>query len=110
METVKKAKGHQGSWFAEVDGESYPCVHDRYRVGLHEYVDPNFDPDSDRAGTLLDALQGGRAILTKGKPDDDPASDAIRRDGYVGLFAIENARVEDGALRFTFTERICSLR
>jgi hypothetical protein len=55
-----KAKGHRGSWFAEVDGELLPCVHQHWRRGF--YYD---DPYVERHANIVPARQEGGVVSEK---------------------------------------------
>jgi len=99
----RKAIGHRGSWFADVGGESLPCVH-RYWWKNGEYHDPNFHSLDGQWSKLIDALKSkGRAILTN---DDTPdKGNSFTRTGYIAVYEIEDVRIEDG-LRFRFVRKI----
>jgi hypothetical protein len=56
----RKAVGHRGSWFADIDGESFPCVHEYWvrRIdGKRMYVDPYCDPEAGKWPRFLTALR-----------------------------------------------------
>jgi hypothetical protein len=102
----RKAYGHRGSWFAEVDGESLPCVH-RYWWRGGRYHDPNFQ----RGGQWDDLLEGlrskGRAILTDDETPDGGGS--FRRLSYIAVYSIDDVEVRDDGLHFRFVERLENL-
>jgi hypothetical protein len=106
-----KAIGQRGSWFATIDGESIPCVHDTWVVrglGERRYLDPKCDPEGAKWIPFLAALRDGkRAILTKdGPPNENMVRDRV---GYIALFSIEDIKAEIGELSFRFTNRLAEL-
>jgi len=107
----RKAIGQRGSWFAEVNEESLPCVHDywvqRTPDGLF-YNDPNCDALTSKWKEFIDALKTKqRAILTHDKAINDGLG--FERQGYIAVFGIEGVVVEGRTLRFRFTERLINL-
>ena len=97
-----KATGQRGSWFAAIDGELFPCVHEYWtrRVGgKMAYADPYCLPEHAKRAPFLTALRDKRqAILTK---DGPPSAEMVfDRKGYIALFQIDTPTVEDGTLRF----------
>ena len=106
-----RAIGHRGSWFADIDGEALPCVHEYWtrRIdGKLMYVDPYCVPEEAKWAPFLAALRDKkRAILTKDKP---PSVNMIfEREGYIALFQIDTVTVDDGTLRFAFVERLADI-
>lgn len=92
------AVGQQGSWFACYKRVRYPCVHDHYidYVARH-YCDP--DPDNRIDTDYVDAIGGGRVLVTASKPDGS-------RDRYKGLFEVSNVRWRNGELHFDLLRRL----
>ncbi len=106
-----KAKGQRGSWFAVVDGETFPCVHQYWTSHLNGslvYTDPYCSPDDAKWVAFLAALhEKKRAVLTRDGPPNGEM--VFERQGYVALFRIDLIRVENGTLRFQFAERLAEL-
>ena len=61
-----KATGQRGEWFATVNGEGYPCIHE-YWIKRGHHAAPNVHPSTNsKDAELLAALsQGKMAIETK---------------------------------------------
>jgi hypothetical protein len=103
-----KAHGARGSWFAELDGASVPCVHE-YWTKKMVYDDPGCQPDHPKWVPFLAALEDGkRAILTLDKTSDGGKS--FDRQSYIALFRIDDIQIADGHLRFRFVERLANVR
>jgi hypothetical protein len=86
MHPKLKAIGTRGSWFAMVNGESLPCVHQHWLKGLH-YCDPNLKPGKPYWDRFVRAIDdGGRVILTKG---DHLGGTNFRRTGYIVIFSVK---------------------
>jgi hypothetical protein len=107
-----KATGQRGSWFAEIGGEPFPCVHDdltKVGKGSMVYLDPHCQPDDPaRWIPFIAALKEKKqAILTR----DTVAADgnSYERQGYIALFRIDHVVAEEGSLRFNFIERVANL-
>lgn len=104
---AKKAKGIRGSWFATVDGERLPCVHDHWWKGT-SYDDPGIKPSS-KASELVDAIrEKKRVILTKDKaiPSDNDEAMGFDRKGYIAIFSVDLIEFDDAGLRFKFVKRL----
>lgn len=82
-----KAIGQRGSWFAAIDGELIPCVHDSWVIhpnGVMTYADPKCDPGDAKWVPFLSALREGKlAILTK----DGPPNENMSRERLDQMFA-----------------------
>jgi hypothetical protein len=109
---TKKAVGGRGSVFADVEGESFPCVHEYWAHGSGGkliYDDPNYDLESP--GKWADLLVGlrtkRRAILTRDMTRDEGKN--FERTGYIALYRIGDVSVLDGHLRFEFLKRIANI-
>lgn len=107
----RKAIGQRGSWFAEVDEESLPCVHDfwvkRTPEGLF-YIDPNYEQDIPKWRQFIDAIQEKkRVILTNDTVIDGGLGS--ERKGYIAVFGIEDIVIEGQTLKFRFVERLIDL-
>ncbi|TPK82662.1 hypothetical protein [Mesorhizobium sp. B2-4-17] len=114
--TPAKAKGHRGSWFANVDGESLPCVHKYWVKGLvhHDRFQRRGYANSSQILELVQAVQQTeRVILTDDKPIVDAAGNLIgfERKGYIAIYAVDDVTYspEEG-LKFRLVQRIRSLQ
>ncbi len=104
----KKAIGSRGSWFATIDGEAFPCVHEYWWRKGGFYHDPNARPEEGKWIEFIGALKTKkRAILTKDKVLDELL--AFERLGYVALFEIDDVIVDGPNLTFRFGKRIAEL-
>ena len=104
---MRKPKGRAGSWFAEWQGESIPCVHQHWTRGTWpEYADKGYDGRPEW-GPFIQALRDGeQAILTTSYPPD--ADGNWRRKSYIGLWRVSNVQIVNGnELRFDFGELVC---
>lgn len=103
---MARPKGKRGTWFAEWNGESLPCVHDYWSKGIWpSYCDPHVDENSNW-GPFIEAIKSGKkVILTNDVPDADGNPSGNRKD-YIALFTVENVRVDGGKLKFDFVERL----
>jgi hypothetical protein len=107
-----KAKGQRGSWFATVEGELLPCVHDLWVSKARFYCDPYLYrgiPDYDE---FMNAIErGGKVILTKSIVAPNSAEPpTLNREGYIGIFTVENVRCDDDGFKFELVERIADLK
>jgi hypothetical protein len=108
---TKKAIGQIGSWFATVDGESLPCVHDFW------YSPPNYnDPEAilghKRFEDFVAKIQSdGRVIMQKDKPPHISADNKtiLEREGYIAVFKVDGLVFDASGLRFKITQRLCNL-
>lgn len=97
-----KAKGRRGSWFAVVDGEHLPCVHQHWFTGL-EYDDPYYDRTKDHWLTFVAGIySAGRVIMTEDHLTEVGAErlPAFRRKRYIAVYEVTDVRTEDTHLRF----------
>ena len=90
---TKRAHGQRGTWWTEVGGVQYPTLHSNridwkarplhYREG---------DPDKPVYGSdrwlrhCQKAIEMGVVVVQR-----DAAPESAQRDGYIGLFKVENA-------------------
>jgi hypothetical protein len=65
----KRAVGARGSWYAEVDGESLPCVHSYWFETPH-YNNPEARPDIPRSAELVQIVRKKRRVIMQ--RDDIP--------------------------------------
>ncbi|WP_157075055.1 hypothetical protein [Erythrobacter sp. AP23] len=110
-----KAKGNQGSWFAEVeaprhpevDGKSLPCIWDYWVHGGTKYVDPGYAAGNSKAQKVVEALRrDGFAVMRKRGKDEGKA---WRSAGYIAVFEVANVEFDE-ALTFDIVRRVCELR
>ena len=99
MTTVRSAVGSRGSWFATINGSSYPCVHESwYRAP--GYDGPHYIAGDRQWDELVDAIKKLKSvILTKDTPSD-PEGTGFTRTGDIGLFEVDEISAERGHLRF----------
>ena len=105
----KKAVGQQGSWFATVDGERLPCVHQHWvhsDNGTLHYCDPipNRETNPKYPDYFKEIESCGMVILTKDKVPE------WQRLGYIAVFRIDNFRLDETGLNFDLIERVCNLQ
>jgi hypothetical protein len=99
----KKALGERGSWFATVDGERLPCVHQHWITGTR-HCDPHVRTDG-KWPNFIEAIEAGKkVIVTK----DDVTT--WTRTGYVAVFRVENVVVDETGLCFDLAERLDELK
>lgn len=104
-----KAKGHRGSWFAELDGESLPCVHKHWMVGL-THNDPQVKPGDPQSDQLVAAIvQARRVILTNDNPHVAERGTGFTRTGYVAEYGVDEIEFDSAGLRFRFVSRLREL-
>jgi hypothetical protein len=99
----KKAIGEHGSWFATVDGERLPCVHQHWIKGKM-HCDPNPECDG-RWPAFIAAIESGKKVIV--------TRDNIEtwtRTGYVATFKVDNVVVNATGLCFELVERIDELK
>src|SRR5262245_23017434 len=107
----KKARGQQGSWFAETTDtrERLPCVFKEYWGQGNTYHDPFcYDPSNARHREYVDAIKNGKRVLLTsnvlvGQRED--GSNMWRRGPYLGVCAVDNVTSGTDGLRFTFVGR-----
>lgn len=128
----RKITGEQGSWFAAVrgyqeegipDGTRLPCVHDKFFVrrdgkAIHDepWDAPYSNWSESRLNEYLEGIKGGFVIVTQNEwptdidPENNPRGETGRRKGYVGVFEVSDARIENGRLRFQYLRNLESAR
>ncbi len=102
-----KAIGERGSWYATVNGERLPCVHQA-----------NMKPDGwYRAKRVSDApheqlletiTAAGRVIVRKSVRSSN--EDSWQSKGYVAIFSVADSQIVDDEQRFRFVERLHNLQ
>ncbi len=107
---AKKALGRMGSWFATIDGESLPCVHD-YWCRAMKYNDTGLQPGEEKAEELVAAIkQCLRVVLTRSQLIDPKDLSRFKRKGYIAVFGVANVEFDDAGLRFDLVRRVCDLK
>ena len=115
---MKKAVGQRGSWFAVVDGERLPVLHNywvRREGGDLVYHDVNLIPelcDTAQRREFMETLRDGtHAVLAKSGPSDP--NDTMKpfvRSSYIAVFAYEFLSHDDHGLRLRLTDRTKDLK
>ena len=108
--------GRRGSWFADWQGHSYPCVHTRWRTGKGKllYDDPGVQIGVPKWDQYINAIQElKKAIETSDNVPDDPENGTWRRRGYIGLWMVDDVHVVPNDevagrshLRFSLVKRL----
>jgi hypothetical protein len=99
---TKLAKGMQGSWFAVTrkGGERLPCVHSEYWQEGTEYHDPfYYDPAVPQHAEYIAAVTGGKKVIVAG-------GDHTARDGYRGVFLVDDVHFTRTGFTCRFIERV----
>lgn len=110
MTAKLKVSGKRGSWFAEIDGVSYPCVH---KFWVHfgrtmTYNDPIHDQQDRHWPEFLAALNSQKKAI----PTEDETPDggfSFARTGYIALYEIADIE-KDTTLRFRFLKRLAECK
>jgi hypothetical protein len=106
----RKAHGIRGSWFATVDGITYPCVHDHWLDKGKFYCDPHFNSNDKKFNEIYQALkEKNMCILTNDDVEQNSGIPKFTRNNYIALFKIKNVEAVDGDLKFELTERFKEL-
>jgi hypothetical protein len=88
---TKKAHRTRESWYADVDGERLPVVHE-YWLKKGNYNDPEATPSEPRFVEFVELVKkSGMVILQK---DKDPKHNAkgqtvLMSDGYIAVFKVD---------------------
>jgi hypothetical protein len=107
---AKAPTGRPGDWMAYDHQEQtdLPCVW-KTCMKAKTYRDEGFDVARAKDRNYIDAIRTSkRVILTKMKPER--VNGHPSRDGYVGLFQVDNVVFEDGNLSFDFVARLKSYK
>lgn len=109
-------RGIRGSWFAEYDGQLYPCIHKHWRCGEHKqwHDDPFARPGIPKWNSLIEAIRWDCVVIeTADIVPTDILFGSFQRTGYLGLLRIENFELlpnenSEGCfhMRFKFAERL----
>jgi hypothetical protein len=109
----RRAIGFRGSWFAEVDGEILPCVHQHWWAAGGRYDDPGLQPGAPKSDELAIAiLAKKRVILTTdvASVDDEGNVVGFQRTGYVAVYSVAGIEFDKAGLRFKFVKRLFELK
>ncbi len=112
---TKKAIGQRGSWFADVDGETLPCVHEHWYQRPPRYHDPEFISGNtldDRYDKFVDSIRSyARVIMQKDKKShkNTAGQTVLELDGYIAVFCVDSITYDRTGLRFRVTNRLCNL-
>lgn len=101
-----RAKGERGSWFALVNGERLPCVHQHWLTKLH-YHDPHYVPERQWIEFVAAIKNVGKVILTTDRVHPDGRG--FDRTGYVAVFRVSDVSVSGPDLEFDLVERLAEL-
>jgi hypothetical protein len=103
------AVGNRGSWFAKIDGEMLPCVHEHWKEG-QRYSDPGCVPSEGKWPRFISAIENGKKVLlTRSRVTKAPSRKSgvsLAREGYLGVYAVSDVVADDQSLRFAFGNRI----
>jgi hypothetical protein len=101
-----KAQGIRGSWYAKVNGEELPCIHDK-NMKNGSYIAPRAD-DERHQKLLADIQRTGRVVMRKSERNSDDRSWTSK--GYVAVWSVADAKIEGGELTFRFVDRLIDLK
>lgn len=103
-----KATGAQRSWFAEVKGERLPCVHKQWRQGF-QYRDSTVRSNDPQWREFFASIADGKQVIETSSAMPEGVDGPWKRDGYVGLFRVENVTFDGTTFEFAYAERIANL-
>jgi hypothetical protein len=95
----KKPKGSRGSFFAKFNGESIPCVFERWKDG-DGYCDPGAKPSWRRWTKYFAAIRDGQKVILTTQKELDNGS--FKRTGYTAIYLVSECRMSDSGLEFSF--------
>jgi hypothetical protein len=104
-----KAKGKRGDWFASVNGEEIPCVHEYWLKKL-SYHDPHISKMPKAKEYFASIQTFKKVILTRDDIIQNEIFPSFRRKEYIAVYAIDDCEMNDEGLYFRLTERIANLR
>ena len=105
---TSKAIGRRGDWFATVDGETLPCVHQFWMHGTH-YDDPHANPGEPIWDRLIEGIRTTRKVILTNDKAKTFAGLGFERTGYIAVFEVDDIEVEGTHLRFLITRRLKDL-
>lgn len=102
-----KAIGYPGSWFAKVDDELLPCVHQE-RITDGVYTEPYVKASKGKWPKFLAAIKDGRrvAVTRSVMKDGEPK----RRAGYIAVYRIEDFTLDGTTMQFRVGEFLQALK
>ena len=107
---MRKPKGTRGSWFADWNGESLPCVHDHWTKGIWpHYCDPHVSDDK-RWVPFIEAIRNSKTVILKNDKLDADGLPSGNRNSYIALFRVENVALRGSELHFDFVERLSDFK
>jgi len=103
------------AWFAEVDGAPLPVALQhwaRFGAGSNSYNDPLTLAGrgaTPRSPEYFSALRDGVVALARAHMvKDAKGEDAIKREGWIGLYRVANVEASDEGVTFDFVERLAT--
>ncbi|PIP97102.1 MAG: hypothetical protein COW75_08370 [Rhodobacterales bacterium CG18_big_fil_WC_8_21_14_2_50_71_9] len=103
------------AWFAEVDGAPLPVALQqwaRFGAGSNSYSDPltlEGRGATPRSPEYFSALRDGVVVLARAHVvKDAKGEDAIKREGWIGLYRVANVEASDAGVSFDFVERLAT--
>ncbi len=112
---TKVAKGSRGSWFATVDGNSYPCIHLRWLNGQTRHYRDEGYYDYDKWPAFREAIETDKIVIltsgtVTGKDGRTKEGLNIERTGYIAMWRIENVMVNGEIFELDLIEKIFELK
>ena len=103
------AKGNRGSWFAVVDGERLPCIHEYWLSSDGQYEDPGCMPGAGRWPKFIEAIESSRrVIVTRSRKTDSPdrkSGVSLARTAYLFVADVEQVEADEQSLRFKLRDQ-----
>ncbi len=104
-----QALGHHCSWFADVNGESLPCVHKHWWTRGSRYYDPKCKLGEKQWDDLIAAIRDKKRVVLTVDDVIGAQPPSFERTGYIGFYAVANVTVDSKGLKFNFIERSVDL-
>jgi hypothetical protein len=107
---VAKPEGVRGSWFAKWQGNSIPCVHKHWMKPEDKrlvYSDP-YVTTGPRWMEFVDAIMTDCLVILTDDRLEPGTTHAFKRTGYIGLYKVDNVRMDAEVLKFDFVDRLAS--
>lgn len=105
---VLKAKGSTGSWFAAIENDMFPCVHehwvDKRAMTYHDpWIRMGRKQDDEFVGAII---EGQRVLLCEDSVTELPGQPpAFKRKSYTALYEVSDVTCDETGLGFRFTKR-----
>lgn len=111
----KKATGSIGSWFATVEGETLPCVHEYWWVkgdpARRRHYHDKLLRSSPHNDAFVSAIrESGKVILTSDTPKSPSDPVPFKRAGYIAIWKVEDVEFDDFGLKFRFVDKLANLK